>query len=42
MLDPKIDGMKEAWEEVPGFYEGSSEITVTDRIYTQAIYRRVK
>jgi transposase len=38
----KINGMEEAWEEVSGLVEESREITVTERIYTQAIHRRLK
>jgi len=32
----------EAWEEIPGFYQESKEITVIERIYQEVINRQVK
>jgi transposase len=32
----------EAWEEIPGFYQESTEITVIERIYQEIINRQVK
>lgn len=32
----------EAWEEIPGFYQESTEITVIERIYQEVINRQVK
>lgn len=38
----KVNGMEEAWEEVPGLVEESREITIHERVYVEVIHRRAK